>query len=171
MLSMVFANLNQTQIVNNTACWLEPTLGCGAVWLWGWHAHSSTLHGWESQAIDLSSIIQAARQGNPTEMLFMLVTAAVHWKWMESSNLILVWSQFYSFSLQVGGLDPCMTHSFKNLGTIAILQAISLISEHHSCSFPIFGLANGDLLSYWTALTEVTSVNKWSNESAPSGNK
>ena len=145
MLSMVFANLNQTQIVNNTACWLESTLGCGAVWLWGWHAHSSTLHGWESQAIDLSSIIQAARQGNPTEMLFMLVTAAVHWKWMESSNLILVWSQFYPFSLQVGGLDPCITHSFKNRRNIRKLTSNSLVSEDHLCFSPIFGLADGDL--------------------------
>ena len=114
MLLMFFANWYQTWIVNNTACWLESTLGCGAVWLWGWHAHSSTLHGWESQAIDLSSIIQATRQGNSTEMFFMLVAAAVHWKWMESFNLILVWSQFYSFPLRVGGLDPCITHSFKN---------------------------------------------------------
>ena len=45
---------------------------------------------------------------------FMLVAAAVYWKWMESFNLILVWSQFYSFPLRVGGLDPCITHSFKN---------------------------------------------------------
>ena len=47
-------------------------------------------------------------------VFFVLVAAAVHWKWMESFNLILVWSQFYSFRLRVGGFDPCITHSFKN---------------------------------------------------------